>query len=128
MRLAQVALRAPDLDRAAAFYSDLLGSGPSGRFEPPGLLFFELEGTRLLLEGNAPSSMLYLEVDDVAMTVERFRERVEIVSEPHVIFHHEDDSLGPAGADEWQAFIKDSEGNLVGLISHQRGAASDGDG
>ncbi|MDX6521337.1 MAG: hypothetical protein QOF08_1942, partial [Gaiellales bacterium] len=25
--------------------------------------------------------------------------------------------LGPAGHDEWQAFIKDSEGNLVGLVS-----------
>ncbi|TWH30512.1 hypothetical protein [Isoptericola variabilis] len=37
-------------------------------------------------------------------------------SEPHVIFTHADDSLGPAGADEWQAFVRDSEGNLVGLV------------
>jgi methylmalonyl-CoA/ethylmalonyl-CoA epimerase len=37
-----------------------------------------------------------------------------------VIFHHDDDALGPAGHDEWQAFIRDSEGNLVGLVSFQR--------
>jgi len=35
-----------------------------------------------------------------------------------VIFTHEDDVLGPAGHDEWQSFIKDSEGNLVGLVNH----------
>jgi methylmalonyl-CoA/ethylmalonyl-CoA epimerase len=123
MHIAQVALRATDLDRAAAFYSDLLGSQPTGLFEPPGLLFFDLDGTRLMMEGNAPSSLIYLQVDDVTTTLARMRERAEIVSEPHVIFHHDNDSLGPAGADEWQAFIKDSEGNLVGLISHQHDPA-----
>ena len=29
-----------------------------------------------------------------------------------------DDRLGPAGRDEWQAIIRDSEENTVGLISH----------
>ncbi|HET8664974.1 MAG TPA: VOC family protein [Nocardioides sp.] len=118
-RLVQVALRATDLDRAAAFYSDLLGSEPTGRFEPPGLLFFDLDGTRLLLEGNAPPSMLYLEVPDVRRAVEDLRGRVEIVSEPHPIFTHEDDALGPVGTTEWQAFLTDSEGNLVGLVSFE---------
>lgn len=41
---------------------------------------------------------------------------VEVVSEPHVIFAHADDSLGPAGKAEWQAFVRDSEDNLVGLV------------
>ena len=41
MKLIQVAQRAVDLDRASAFYSRLLGSAPSGRFDPPGLLFFD---------------------------------------------------------------------------------------
>jgi methylmalonyl-CoA/ethylmalonyl-CoA epimerase len=117
MHLAQVALRATDLDRAAAFYTDLLGTEPTGRFDPPGLLFFDLDGTRLLLEANAPSSMLYLQVDDVRTRVEELRGRVEVVSEPHVIFEHEDDALGPAGTAEWQAFVTDSEGNTVGLVS-----------
>lgn len=118
-RLVQVALRASDLDRAAAFYGDLLGAQPTARFEPPGLLFFDLAGTRLLLDGNAPSSMLYLEVDDVRRMVEEVRGRAEVVSEPHAIFTHDDDTLGPAGTTEWQAFVNDSEGNLLGLVSFE---------
>jgi methylmalonyl-CoA/ethylmalonyl-CoA epimerase len=116
-----VAIRATDLDRAAAFYSGLLGAEPTGRFEPPGLLFFDLEGTRLLLDGNAPSSMLYLEVDDVRAAVDRLRHDVEITTEPHAIFTHEDDRLGPAVTTEWQAFVTDSEGNTVGLVSFEPG-------
>jgi len=121
-RLVQVALRATDLERAAAFYSELLGTEPSGRFEPPGLLFFDLDGTRLLLDGNAPASMLYLEVPDVGSAVEALRGRTEVVSEPHPIFTHEDDSLGPAGTVEWQAFVIDSEGNTLGLVGFETGA------
>lgn len=117
MHLVQVALRATDLDRAAAFWTDLLGTPPTGRFDPPGLLFFDLDGTRLLLDANAPSSMLYLGVDDVRARVEELRGRVEVVTEPHVIFSHEDGALGPAGTDEWQAFLTDSEGNTIGLVS-----------
>ena len=33
-----------------------------------------------------------------------------IEAEPHVIFRHEDDTLGPAGTAEWMAFVRDSEG------------------
>jgi methylmalonyl-CoA/ethylmalonyl-CoA epimerase len=115
-RLAQVALYAADLDRASDFYSELLGTPPAGRFDPPGLVFFDLDGTRLLLETNAPASMLYLEVPDVRRALEALRGRVEVVSEPHVIFSHEDATLGPAGTDEWQAFVRDCEGNLLGLV------------
>ena len=119
MDVYQVAQRATDLDRASAFYADLLGTPPTGRFDPPGLLFFQAGNTRLLLEANATSALIYLRVDDLQGTVERLRaDGVKIESEPHVIFSHADDSLGPAGTDEWHAFIRDSEGNLVGLISH----------
>jgi methylmalonyl-CoA/ethylmalonyl-CoA epimerase len=121
-RLVQVALRATDLDRAAAFYVGLLGAEPTGRFDPPGLLFFDLDGTRLLLDGNAPASMLYLEVADVRRTVGELRESTEVVSEPHPIFTHEDGALGPAGTTEWQAFVTDSEGNTVGLVSFEPNA------
>jgi len=119
VRLAQVAQHADDLDRAAAFYERLLGSPPLGRFDPPGLLFFGLgDGTRLLLERGAPSALLYLEVPDVRARVEQLRaDGVVVESEPQVIFSHTDDSLGPAGTDEWMAFVRDSEGNLVGLVS-----------
>lgn len=118
MRLVQVAQHADDLGRAAAFYSRLLGSEPTAVFDPPGLLFFDLEGVRLLLDRNAPSSLVYLRVDDVHRTLARLDD-VEVVSQPHVIFHHDDDRLGPSGHDEWHAFVKDSEGNTVGLIAFQ---------
>lgn len=119
-RLAQVAQHADDLDRAATFYERLLGTPPLARFEPPGLLFFGLgDGTRLLLEEAADSAMIYLTVDDVPTRIERLRaDGVVVESEPHVIFSHTDDTLGPAGYDEWMAFIRDSEGNLLGLVSH----------
>lgn len=120
MRLAQVAQHADDLGRAAAFYERLLGSPPIARFDPPGLLFFALDGTRLLLDRGAPSALLYLTVDDVRERVAQLRGSVDVVSEPHVIFHHDDDRLGPAGTDEWQAFVRDPEGNLVGLVSWDR--------
>ena len=115
----QVAQHADDLERARAFYTKLLGQEPAGYFDPPGLLFFRAGGVRLLLEQGAPSAMIYLRVDDVETSVEGLRaDGVEIVSEPHVIFTHADDRLGPAGTEERMAFFRDSEGNLVGLVSH----------
>jgi methylmalonyl-CoA/ethylmalonyl-CoA epimerase len=117
--LAQVAQHAEDLDRAAAFYERLLGSPPLARFDPPGLLFFGLGATRLLLEQGASSALLYLAVEDVPTRIEELRaDGVVVEAEPHVIFSHTDDTLGPEGTDEWMAFIRDSEGNLVGLVSH----------
>lgn len=123
MDLLQVAQRVADMDRAVAFYSRLLDAPPVGWFDPPGLAFFSLGPVRLLLDANAPASPLYLRVDDVSASIERLRnEGVKIVTEPHVIFTHDDDRLGPAGTDEWQAFFHDSEGNLVGLVSQVRQA------
>ncbi len=120
MRLTQIAQHADDLDRAADFYTVLLERAPTARFDPPGLLFFDLDGVRLLLDRNAPSSLMYLHVHNVHEVLERLDGIADVVSHPHVIFRHEDDTLGPAEHDEWQAFIKDSEGNTVGLIAFQR--------
>lgn len=120
MRLAQIAQRADDLTRAADFYTVLLDRGPVATYDPPGLLFFDLDGVRLLLDRNAPSALVYLHVDNVHETLERLEGLAAVVTPPHVIFTHEDDGLGPAGHEEWQAFIRDSEGNTVGLIAFQR--------
>lgn len=118
-RVVQVAQHADDLERAAAFYERLLGHSPAARFDPPGLLFFVIGDTRLLLEQGAPSATIYLEVEDVRTRIEELRvDGVTIEGEPHVIFHHEDDRLGPTGTVEWMAFIRDSEGNIIGLVSH----------
>ena len=120
MALVQVAQRADDLDRATRFYTELLGHGPSATYDPPGLVFFDLDGVRLLLESRAPSAVLYLRVDDIEAEVARLEGLgVEITGRPHVIFRHDDDTLGPAGTEEWQAFLTDSEGNPVGLVEQR---------
>lgn len=120
MRLVQVALHADDLDRAADLYTALLQSPPVARFDDAGLLFFDLAGVRLLLDRRAAASLIYVHVDNVHTALERLDGLVEVVGRPHVIFTHQDDSLGPAGHDEWQAFITDTEGNTIGLVSFQR--------
>jgi methylmalonyl-CoA/ethylmalonyl-CoA epimerase len=115
----QVAQHVDDLDRARDFYTRLLGTEPSGFFDPPGLLFFTAGSVRLLLEQAATSALVYFKVDDLEATIESLRsDGVEIVAEPHLIFTHDDDRLGPAGTAEYMAFIRDSEGNTVGLLSH----------
>jgi methylmalonyl-CoA/ethylmalonyl-CoA epimerase len=122
-RLVQVAQRAEDLARASSFYADLLGTEPSATYDPPGLVFFDLGGVRLLLDAGAPSALVYLDVEDIDATVDRLRAAgVHVESDPHVIFTHDDDTLGPAGTDEWMAFVRDSEGNLVGLVEQRRRA------
>jgi len=124
VRLVQIALHADDLTRAAVFYERLTGTPPRARFEPPGLLFFDLDGVRLLLDAGAPSSLVYLAVDSIDDAVSLVRDAGGTVeSEPHVIFEHQDERLGPAGTAEWQAFFRDSEGNLVGLVEQRPLAA-----
>jgi methylmalonyl-CoA/ethylmalonyl-CoA epimerase len=120
MELVQVAQHVDDLDRAVAFYEELLGTKAAAKFSPPGIAFFLLDGTRLLLDSNvATGGIIYLAVDDVEFSVDELRQRsVTIESEPHVIFQHTDGTLGPVGTDEWMAFIRDSEGNRVGLVSY----------
>jgi methylmalonyl-CoA/ethylmalonyl-CoA epimerase len=121
MDVLQVAQHADDLPRARAFYERLLNTQPAGFFDPPGLLFFRSGSVRLLLEQAATSALIYFKVDDVRATLESLRaDGVEIVAEPQLIFSHADDSLGPAGMDEWMAFVKDSEGNTIGLVSHHK--------
>jgi methylmalonyl-CoA/ethylmalonyl-CoA epimerase len=117
----QIAQHADDLERATAFYTDLLGAPPTASFDPPGLVFFQIGDLRLMLEKNAPSALLYLQVDDVHEFVEEWRAKGNLVdTDPHVIFQHSDDTLGPEDTDEWMAFIRDSENNLIGLVSHHR--------
>ncbi len=109
-----------DLDRAEGFYRDVLGLPLIARFDPPGLVFFDLDGTRLLLEAGATSALLYLGVDDIDATYKALGDQgVTLEAEPHVIHRDEDGTFGPAGQEEWMAFIRDSEDNLLGLVERR---------
>ena len=114
----QIAQHVADLDRAAAFYTETLGLPLIARFGP--LVFIDLGGTRLLLEQAADPAVIYLLVDDLPAHVEVLRAGgVDIVSEPHDIFTDTDQVFGGGWLVESQAFIRDSEGNLVGLVGHR---------
>jgi methylmalonyl-CoA/ethylmalonyl-CoA epimerase len=118
--LRQVAQHVEDLDRATAFYRDVVGLEFIASFDPPGLVFFAIGATRLLLEKGASPAILYLGVDDVTAATERLRQRgVTIESEPHVIFVDDAGQFGPAGEGEEMSFFRDSEGNLVGLAGRR---------
>jgi methylmalonyl-CoA/ethylmalonyl-CoA epimerase len=114
-RLAQVAIVVEDLDRARAFYRDTLGL--AHLFDaPPGLAFFQCGETRLMLsrpEGpdTAGSSILYYGVDDVAAAYDEMRGKgVAFEEPPRRIAEVE-------GKPIHLAVCRDSEGNLLGLIS-----------
>ena len=114
----QVAQHADDLERATEFYTTTLGLPLIARFGP--LVFVDLGGTRLLLEHEAPPAMIYLEVGDLPARVEELRAAgVDVVAEPHDIFTDTEGVFGGTWQVESQAFIRDSEGNLVGLVGHR---------
>jgi methylmalonyl-CoA/ethylmalonyl-CoA epimerase len=116
-RVHQIAQHADDLDRAVTFYRDTLGLELIARFEPPGLAFFDLGNTRLLLEGSAASVVLYFEVEDIEESHRSLLSAgVEFVAEPHRVHRDEAGDFGPAGSEEWMAFFRDSEHNLVALV------------
>ncbi|NBR65160.1 MAG: methylmalonyl-CoA epimerase [Actinobacteria bacterium] len=120
MKIRQVAIGCKDLNRAQDFYTRLLGKPPIAVFDPPGLCFFDLGGTRLLIEIGGPASLIYLEVPDVKASISDLRERgFKITSEPHIVFPDPNGLFDHPG-NEWLAFIEDSEGNAVGLMSRER--------
>lgn len=96
----------------------MLGCEVIGRFDPPGLAFLRLGQVRLVLDGNAPSALIYLRVADVRAATDKLRASgVPVESAPHLIHTDADGAFGPPGWQEWMAFIRDTEGNLIGLAS-----------
>ncbi|TMR23924.1 methylmalonyl-CoA epimerase [Nonomuraea turkmeniaca] len=115
--LVQVAQHADDLDRATAFYREVLGLRHIATYRPPGLAFFDLDGVRLLIEKSAHSAVLYLASDDLEADVARLRAHdVAIVEEPHLIFT-DDGTFDTPGREIRMAAFKDSEGNLLCLMT-----------
>src|SRR5688572_14984465 len=123
--LHQIAQRVEDHGRAVAFYRDVLGLPVLGSFDPPGLTFFDLGGgTRLLLEGEGTSALLYLGVDDIEVERTRMEHAgVTFEDDIHLIHTHDGGLDQPAGTEEWMCFFRDSEGNLVALCE-RRGPSS----
>ena len=118
----QIAQRAEDLDRAVAFYRDTLGLRFVARFDPPGLAFFDLGNTRLMLSTGSPSATLYFDVESLEASCSELAEGgVELAGEPGRIHRDDDGQFGPPGNEEWMAFFRDSEQNTLALVERRRG-------
>ncbi len=116
--LGQVAIGVADLDRAIAFYRDVLGLKFLFR-APPGLGFFDCGGVRLMLDlplGAGKASILYFKVGAIAEAFARIEAMgAEVLARPHKIADMPDHEL-------WMGFFKDSEGNTLALMSEVRRA------
>ena len=116
--IGQIAVQVDDLDRAVAFYRDTLGM--RSLFQVPNMAFFDCGGVRLMLgvreggDGQGGTSTIYYRVDDLQGAYETLSGRgVTFVEKPGLVAHMEDHDL-------WMAFFRDSEGNLLALMSEVR--------
>ena len=114
-KIGQIAINVKDIGRAVQFYRDTLGM--RFLFEVPNLAFFDCGGVRLMLgvaekpEFDHPGSVLYYKVGDIKASYEALKRRgASFIDQPHLIAKLADHDL-------WMVFLKDSEGNTLGLMS-----------
>jgi len=116
--IGQIYVRARDLDRAVRFYRDTLGM-PFLFQAPPRMAFFQCGATSVLLgpaespEVDHPASLIYYLVPDIAAAHATLSSRgVEFITEPHLVHRAADYEL-------WLADFRDSEGNVLALMSRK---------
>jgi methylmalonyl-CoA/ethylmalonyl-CoA epimerase len=117
-QISQIAINVHDTGRAVAFYRDQLGM--KLLFTAGQLAFFDCSGIRLMLdrpekpEFDHPSSILYFNVPDIKQAHATLSERgVKFEDTPHMIARMPDHEL-------WMTFFRDSENNLLALMSEVR--------
>jgi methylmalonyl-CoA/ethylmalonyl-CoA epimerase len=117
-QIGQIAINVHDTSRAVEFYRDTLGL--KLLFIAGRLAFFDCGGVRLMLtpperpEFDHPASILYFKVADIQSAHARLVQRsVKAESEPHVVARMPDYDL-------WLAEFRDSEGNIMALMSEVR--------
>jgi len=118
-QIGQIAMPVRDVEKAIAFYRDVLGM----RFlfkAPPGLGFFDCAGVRLMLDqpagaqAGAYGSVLYYKVPDIQDAFATLTTRgVIFEGKPHLIAKMPDHEL-------WMAFFRDPDRNLLALMSEVR--------
>lgn len=116
--IGQVARAVENVERARAWYADVLGLPHLYSFGR--LAFFDCGGTRLMLEDRSilevadlhNDSVIYFRVASVEAAYEGLRARgVEFVDAPRVVGTH------PDGTQEWMAFFKDCDGKLLAVMA-----------
>jgi methylmalonyl-CoA/ethylmalonyl-CoA epimerase len=113
----QIAIPVADVARATSFYRDVLEL--KFLFEFPNMAFFDCEGVRLYLSGAGAEhkplgAFVYFRTPDIDRQLSTLKERkVMIQQEPQIIARMPDHDL-------WLMWIKDSEGNLLGIMEERR--------
>jgi catechol 2,3-dioxygenase-like lactoylglutathione lyase family enzyme len=117
-QIGQIAINVYDTSRAVEFYRDTLGL--KLLFTAGRLAFFDCGGVRLMLtpperpEFDHPASILYFKVADIQSAHAHLVQRkAKTESEPHVVARMPDHDL-------WLAEFRDSEGNIMALMSEVR--------
>ncbi|MFO7533837.1 MAG: VOC family protein [Candidatus Limnocylindrales bacterium] len=117
-----VTLPAADLDRAKAWYSQILGLEPV-ETQPMGEVWYELGGSRFMLyqsqfAGTNKATAAGLQVDDFNATVAQLKERGAVLEDYDF---GEDfrttDGIMTLPDGQKAAWITDSEGNILGISS-----------
>ena len=113
--IGQIAINVQDLQRAVAFYRDKLGL--KLLYEFPGLAFFDCGGVRLMMshaekpEFDHPASIIYYKVAEIHAASSALEAAgVTLEHQPTRIAEMPDHDL-------WMSFARDTEGNLLGLMS-----------
>jgi methylmalonyl-CoA/ethylmalonyl-CoA epimerase len=115
--IGQIALTVQDMPRAVAFYRDILGL--RYLFEATGMAFFDCNGVRLMLSiaekpDSTYGSIIYYKTDDIETAAAGMQAQgVKFEAAPRMIAKMPDHDL-------WMAFLRDSEGNLLALMSEVR--------
>lgn len=114
----QIAIAITDLDKAVYFYEKILKLPLLFR-APPGLAFFDCGGVRLMLttlqgpEKDHRTSVIYYRTRDIEEVFEELKSLlVDIERAPQKAAKMEDHEL-------WIGFIRDPDGNLVGLMEEK---------
>jgi predicted enzyme related to lactoylglutathione lyase len=114
----QIAINVHDVQRAIAFYRDVLGL--PFLFEIPNAAFFQAGGVRLYLskperpEFDHPASILYYRVPDIHAAFRAVKAGgAAVEAEPNLVARMPDHEL-------WIASFRDSEGNVAALMSEVR--------
>jgi methylmalonyl-CoA/ethylmalonyl-CoA epimerase len=115
-KIGQIAILVKDVARATEFYRDKLAM--KYLFAAGNLAFFDCGGIRLMLDKpekvEAGTSIIYFKVPEIHQAHEQMKARgVEFVDKPHMIAKLPDHDL-------WMTFFRDSEGNLLSLMSEVR--------
>lgn len=121
-RIHQIAVNVRDLDEAVNFYKDLLGANYIGRFDPPGLVFFDFSGMRLLIEKGSSKSTIYFWVNDIDSAYEELKTKgITFTTAPKLIYRDETGVFGNPNEGEWMAFFSDPSGNTLAIMSRKSG-------